>query len=609
MTNSHASCSIGRWLPACILLLLIATAPAADPPQPVPIGTVIQDLRFTDIRGLDRNLSELGESPALVLAFTTTTCPLVRKSLPKLTELARKYQDQGVRFVIVNVGAGDTIRDMAAQAVDFEVPLVFVKDEDHSCCRALGITRTPQVAVLDATRTLRYRGRIDDQLRIGGTRPVPTRHDLEVALQEILAGQPVSIAETTVDGCAITPPPSRPQQQGITWSEHIAGIVHARCAQCHRPGTAAPFSLLTYDEVSAHSEMIKVVVARETMPPWYAARQHGHFQNNAALSEAEQGLILDWIALGRPVGEISQAPAPPEPATSEWRIGEPDLVITTIEEFTIPATGFIPYRYTVLPFLTFQETWIEAIEIKPDNRAVVHHCNMAYITSEGAGEQTFITGYVPGGQPMDASRFNHGVAVRLPARAGLGLQIHFTTTGKEERCRIQVGLRFPRGVVRKQLRHFLIDPHRWQIPPHDPAFRVEGTYTLDRDVELLGLFTHMHLRGRDMTFYAEAPGQSRERLLQIPNYNFEWQLGYEIGLGEKPLSKGTVIRAVAHFDNSAFNPYNPDPSATVVYGPQSVDEMFNGFGFYVDRHESLNIRVNPQTGHVVTVPESDSSGQ
>ncbi|MEZ5941441.1 MAG: redoxin family protein [Planctomycetaceae bacterium] len=590
----------------CMMALVAAASglsaapnrPGNSASEAVPIGTQIENLKFTDIRGLRRELADLGTYKAIVLTFTTTSCPLVRKSLPKLTEMYQKYREQDVLFVAVNVGADDTIREMASQAVTMEVPFYFVKDDNLYSAKALGVTRTPEVAVLDSAHTLRYRGRIDDQFRIGGTRPEPSRHDLQEALNEILSGNAVSVPQTSVDGCEITPPIQAPLNPDVTWSADVAAIVHGKCANCHRPGTAAPFALLSYEDASSNAAMISQVVANESMPPWYSA-EHGKFQNETALTQAEKQILLDWISAGRPAGDLSLAPAPPEPPQSEWRIGEPDVVISMIEQHSIPATGFIPYKYTVLPYVFLGETWVEAVEIKPDNPAVVHHCNMAYVTSDGAGEETFITGYVPGGQPMDLARFNNGTAVHIPSGAGLGLQIHYTTTGQPERCRIRVGLRFPRSQVNKQVRHFLLDPRGWRIPPHDPAFRIEASRTLNRNADLLGMFTHMHVRGRDMTFYATEPDKAREILLQIPNYNFEWQLGYELNPGTTILPKGTVVSAVAHFDNSSFNPYNPDPTATVKYGLQTVDEMFNGFVFYVDHDEALQLNVDPKTGRRV----------
>lgn len=592
---------------ACVLLFSAAKSSvfAADD-SAVPMGQMIADLRFRDIRGLNRQLRDFGDSRAVVLTFTSTTCPLVRRSFPKLVELYQKYRGQGVVFAAVNVGAQDTIRSMASQALEFDVPFYFVRDMDGSVVRALGVTRTPETVILDASRTLRYRGRIDDQLRPGGARPGASRADLELALQEVLAGTPVTIAETPVDGCLITPPTpiSLAKDAAVpTWTGGVGKLVHERCGRCHRPGDAAPFSLLTCEETAAQREMIAEVIQNESMPPWYAAPQHGEFQNDDSLSADQKKQLLTWIAAGCPPGAPEPAPVASSEPAPEWRIGNPDVVITMLEEHEIPANGFVPYRYTLLPYVFFGETWVEAFEIRPLNRAVVHHCNMAYVTKDGAGEQTFITGYVPGGQPMDLGRFDNGTAFRIPGGSGLGLQIHYTTTGKPERCRVQVGLRFPKSPVRRQLRHFLLDPRGWRIPPYEPAFRVEAGHVLDRDITLMGMFTHMHVRGRDMTFFASPPGGQRETLLQIPNYNFEWQLGYEIAAGKKQLPAGTEIRAVAHFDNSVFNPWNPDPADTVRYGPQTIHEMFNGYVFFVDAHEVLDIRTDSQTGRPAAAVE------
>jgi hypothetical protein len=262
----------------------------------------------------------------------------------------------------------------------------------------------------------------------------------------------------------------------------------------------------------------------------------------------------------------------------------------------VPATGYVPYRYVVLPHVFLRETWIEAVEIRPDNPGVVHHCNMAYVTAGGAGADTFITGHVPGGQPLDLGHFDTGVAYRVPAFAGLVLQIHYTTTGRPETCRISVGLRFPRRPIEKRLHHVLFDPRDLAIPPGDGGHAVEASTTLADDVTLLGMFTHMHVRGKDMTFFTEPPGGLRKTLLMIPAFNFDWQLGYECAPGTVRLPAGSVLGAVAHYDNSAFNPYNPDPARTVPYGDQTYDEMFNGYVFFTVDAERLDVRVDPRSG-------------
>lgn len=584
-----------RILAALIIVTGITSGYAAD--QKPAIGDTVADLRFKDIRALPRSLVDLGEKKAYVLVFTTTHCPLVRRCMPKLIDLDRRFGPRDVQLVAVNVGVDDTIRDMAAQAIEFDAAFPFVKDGDHSCVKALGVDRTPQVVVLNAERKLVYRGRIDDQFRLGGARPEPSRRDLEVAIEEVLEGRAVTVPETTVDGCLITKAEALSNDQPApTFHKDVAPIINRRCVRCHRADAAAPFPLTSFADANSHAEMIAEVVADLRMPPWYAHPKHGTFQNDPSLTRAERETIVNWVRTGRAQGDPNDTPAPPEFPTTKWRIGEPDLVITMLDEHKIPATGYISYRHFLMPYLFLNETWLEAIEIRPDNPAVVHHCNMAYVTSKGVGNETFITGHVPGGQPMDLGRFDNGVAYKIPAFASLGIQAHYTTTGKEERCRISVGFRFPRKTVHKQLRHVLLDPHGIQIEPGNGAFPIRSSRAFDQDVTLLGLFMHMHVRGKDSTFYAQSPGQPREILLQIPNYNFEWQLGYEIAPGKKRLPKGTELEVVAHYDNSAFNPYNPDPKRKVPYGEQTYDEMFNGYIFFVNDGEDLNLTVNPKTG-------------
>ncbi|MDB5345559.1 MAG: thiol-disulfide oxidoreductase [Schlesneria sp.] len=585
---------------AMVLLIVAMLGQVAQTQaQPPKIGDTVPEMRFKDIRALPRTLADLGKKRAYVFVFTTTSCPLVRRSIPKLIDLDSRYSPQDVQFVAVNVGADDTIRGMAAQAIELDAAFAFVKDVDLSCAKALGVTRTPGVAVLDADRKLVYRGRIDDQLRLGGARPEPTRRDLEEAIRETLAGQGVSVAETAVDGCTIEAPlPPSTTRPDATYHQDVAPILQRRCINCHVEGTAAPFALLTYRDAVSHAEMIAEVVADQRMPPWFANPKHGKFQNDPSLSTTERETIANWVRSGRAEGDAPEIAAEPTKAITRWRIGEPDLIVTMLEEHAIPATGFVPYRNALLPHVFLADTWVEAFEIRPQNPAVVHHCNMAFVTPKGAGEHTFITGHVPGGQPMDMGRFDNGSAILIPKLAALGLQIHYTTTGKEETCRIQVGLRFPRRPVQKQLRHLLLDPHRIAIPPGHGAFAIQAGKTLDRDITLMGMFSHMHVRGKDMSFFAVAPDKSRETLLQIPNYNFEWQLGYEIEPGQKRLPKGTMIEAIAHYDNSAFNPYNPDAKRTVPWGQQTYDEMFNGFVFFVDDTEQLGITVNPKNGQI-----------
>jgi thiol-disulfide isomerase/thioredoxin len=386
---------------------------------------------------LPRTLADFGAKKAFVLVFTSTSCPLARRYLPVQQALAQEYRAKDVQFVAINAAEEDSIVAMATQAVQHEVEFPFVKDPGGVCARALGVRRTPEVVVLDGEHRLRYRGRIDDQCRLGGVRVAPTRRDLKEALDAVLAGREVIVAETEVDGCPITfPLPRKPRP--VTFAEHVAPILQKHCWQCHRAGGSAPFSLTDYKQASARAEALAEVVAEGRMPPWFAAHEFGPFVNRRGLSDEERTTLLDWAGSGAASGDGKKIPQPPAPAQSKWQIGEPDLVLqAAVHE--LPAAGDIPYTYAVLPHVFDADTWVQGVQILPDNSRVLHHCNLAFGSlAGGVSEENFITGNVPGGEVM---ALDDGVAFRIPKGSVLGLQIHYVATGKPEKCRVSVGLR------------------------------------------------------------------------------------------------------------------------------------------------------------------------
>jgi thiol-disulfide isomerase/thioredoxin/mono/diheme cytochrome c family protein len=589
--------SLQRSILAVILALLPATQARAE--DPLRIGERVGKLKFVDIRYLPRTLDDLGAKKASVLVFTNTSCPQANRYFPTLKSLAMEYRDKDVQFVAVNSAEEDSVVDMAAQAVRLDVEFPFVKDFGAVCAHTLGVRRTPEVVVIDANKRLRYRGRIDDQYRLGGPRPAPTRRDLKEALDAVLAGRMVTSTETEVDGCPITfPKPEKSRE--VTYAAHVAPILEKHCWECHRAGGSAPFSLTGYKAASARAEAVAEVVTEQRMPPWFAQHTFGPFTNRRGLSDEERETVARWARSGAAAGDLSKAPAAPKEPESKWRIAAPDLVIQS-RELELPAAGDIPYTYVLLPHIFTEETWIEAAEIVSDNPTVLHHANLAFANlTEGIKESNFVTGNVPGGEPMT---FGEGTAFCIPKGSVLGLQIHFVTTGKPEKCRVSVGLRYPRGIVQRRLRNIQLTDHRFAIPPGAPAHKVAASRILDCDAVGVGLFSHMHLRGKDMTFTAHLPGGNSETLLMIPNYSFSWQLPYRWEPGKKQLPKGTRLECVAHYDNSPFNPYNPDPKATVRNGPQTHNEMMYGFFFYTDAAEKLALRIDPKTGTVLKKEE------
>lgn len=565
--------------------------------QDVPLGSKIANLNFKDIRYVERTLDNFGAPKAYVLTFITNSCPLAQRYLPIVAALDKEFAPQGVQFAFVSAGAADTIMDMAQHMLDYGVDTPVVKDVKGDVVKALGITRTPQVVVLDAERKLRYRGRVDDQYRLGGERPTPTRSDLREAISELLAGKEITTPETHAEGCLITYPEVPKPSETITYNKHIAPILNKNCVQCHHKGGGAPFSLEGFEKATAYGDMVGEVVAEERMPPWYAHPAHGTFENDARLKPEDRLAVAQWIAGGMQQGEGTAAVAEIAEA-KEWRI-EPDVIIEARQNNVIKADGFVPYIYTLLPYKFEKDTWVEAIEIKASNPRVMHHANLFY-TPHGLDfrrSENFLTGQVPGGAPATVPP-NH--ALFIQAGSTLGLQLHYVTTGKLEVDRPQVALRFARGPIHKRMYYKILDDNKFAIPAQARAHPVETAAKLETEATIVAMFSHMHLRGRDMTFSAELPNGETDTLLSLPNYSFNWQLAYFLPPGQKVLPEGTKLKVKAHFDNTSFNPYNPDPNKVIKEGPQTVDEMMQGFMFYTRNNETLNLKIDPKTGWEIT---------
>ena len=594
-----------KSLIALALLAVIAAplkaekAPSkSDDAVPAKIGQTVGGFTFKDIRYLPRQLADFGEKKVYVVAFTTLDCPVVQRYLPRHKLMDEAYRDKGVQFLAINVGPSDDLREVAYQAMQIDLDFPVAKDFDGSAARALGVTRAAEVVVLDSDKNLRYRGRVDNQFRLGGDRPTADRDDLKLAIEDVLAGRDVAVAETAVDGCLISFPKPRALTNKVNYSEQVAGLLQKHCQDCHHGGLAeAPFTLTSYQDAVDHAEMIAEVVSEQRMPPWYGSRQHGDFSNLRGLSAEERNLIVDWVRGDCQQGDPTKAPAPRVFSDSRWKIGEPDIVIKTPLQ-KIQATGYIPYRYIMLTSHIFtKDTWVQGVQISPENSKAMHHCNMFFMkVGEKPSDNNFVTGQVPGG---DAMVLDNNVGFLIPAGSVLGLQIHYVTLGQETTDTISVGLRYAREVIQKQLRLTQVTNLSFKIPPGAPHYKVGAKRELKHDVTGYGMFSHMHLRGEDMTFRALYPDGHDETLLVIPNYSFDWQQAYRWREGKQKFPKGTKLEVVAHFDNSPFNPYNPDPKKEVEEGQQTFQEMMYGFVFYTNDDENLNLQIDPKTGQAV----------
>jgi peroxiredoxin len=576
-----------RFRLALILLAALTTLTprpgwAADPP-----GKAGKNVEFElkDSAGKVWSLATVKESKVVVVVFVGTECPVNNAYMPRLVELHKEFKERGVAFVAINANSQDTPERVAEHAKKHELTFPVLKDPGNAVADQFEAKRTPEAFVLDGERRVRYRGRIDDQFGIGFNRPKPTRRDLAEALDEVLAGKPVTTAATEAPGCLIARE-SRPKGEAkVTYAKDVARVFQARCQECHRPGQIGPMSLLSYSDANAWSETIREVVQERRMPPWHADPKHGQFANDRSLSAKERDTILAWIDGGCAKGEEKDLPKPKEFADG-WRIGKPDVVFTMTKAETIPARAArgVPYRYAIIQTDFAEDRWVQAAEAKPGNAAVVHHI-IVYVAENGKrpgqGEDGIGNGWLAAHAPGDLpSVFEPGAARKLPKGAALVFQLHYTPNGTEQSDKSSVGLIFAKEPPRHEVHTRAIAGRRFLIPAGADNHKVVSSTTFRDDALLFTLLPHMHLRGKDFEYKAIFPDGKEQVLLSVPHYDFNWQSNYRLA---KPLAlpAGTRIECTAHFDNSEKNRNNPDPTKSVSWGDQTWQEMMIGFVDYV----------------------------
>ena len=548
------------------------------------LGRRMPDFVLPDSVGKVTAFSDFNEAKHVVVVFLGTQCPIGNAYVPVLNELQTKYRDQGVQIVAVNSNLADNAEAVAKHVTEFSVGFPVLVDERQIVADIFGARRTPEAFVLDRRRHIRYRGRIDDRFGYAYKRATARRTDLEEAIKELVAGNEVSVAETEPAGCIITRKDRLAGKGEITFAKHVSRILQKNCADCHHPGTAAPFSLLKYEDAANWAGMIRETVLERRMPPWSADPRYGHFENDLRMSDQDVDTLIAWIDGGMPMGDPTELPEPKKYAEG-WQLGKPDLVFKIPAEYTVPATGTVEYQYFVTPTDFKEDVWVQASEARPGNWSAVHHI-IVFVREKGEKRKQglpSVGGFAPGEEPMVLPP---GVGFKVPAGSELVWQLHYTPTGKVEKDRSEVGIYLCKEKPERQSRGGGAFNFRFSIPPGAEKHLVESQHTFTEDVELLSLMPHMHLRGRDFKYTAKYPDGSSEILLSVPNYDFNLQHRYRLR-EPKPLPAGTKLECVAHFDNSIHNPANPDPTKAVRWGDQSWEEMMIGWYATVEAKPSV----------------------
>jgi hypothetical protein len=335
-------------------------------------------------------------------------------------------------------------------------------------------------------------------------------------------------------------------------------------------------------DVIENAGMVKKQLERGAMPPWFAAPApagvHSPWSNDRSLSARDKADVLAWLQSNRPAGDPKEAPVP-RVFSSEWSIGTPDLVVQIPQPIAIKAEGTMPYQFVTAETSLTEDRWVQGYEIRPTDRSVVHHVIVQVhekgkpIRNRGEGGEGYWAAYVPGNT---SHLYPEGFARKLPAGATVSFQIHYTPNGKATTDQIRIGLVFSKTPPRYEMRTVALANARLQIPP-GAANHVETTqHYLSNDLQVTALMAHMHVRGKAFKYEITYADGKTETLLDIPRYDFNWQLRYDYAT-PKLFPRGSTVKVTAVFDNSTGNPANPDPTKLVKWGPQTFDEMMIGY--------------------------------
>ena len=552
-----------------------------------------------DLNGTIHSLEQNDNRRVRAFVFVSTECPVSNGYIKTLNELHAKLGKSGKGAEFFGVVSDPTVTRTQAvkHFAEFKAEFPVLFDASGLLAQALKPSHVPEAFVLDRDGKLVYRGAIDNSWEaIGRRRPKAENEYLADAINSACDGKPVTIAETKPVGCLFETPPQGDERSAVTYSRDIAPIIQTRCLNCHREGQVAPFALDDYHQTAKRAEQILQVTQDRIMPPWIPSPGHDKFVAERWLTDRELELFKTWAESGRARGD--DADLPPAPKFAEgWRLGQPDLIVKMVEPFSVPADGPDLLQNFVIPISIAEDKLVAAIEFHPGNKRVCHH-SVLFLDDSGAARKldkaTPEPGYAnfggPGFLPSGAlggwsvgntpRPLPNGMGRYLKRGSDLVVQMHYHPTGKQETDQSEIGLYFVKKPVAESLKEpaklvgsIWMANYEMDIAAGTKDYLRSTSYTLPRDVIMVGVVPHMHLLGKAMKVTATLPDKTEKTLIDIKNWNYNWQDEYYY---ERPfkLPEGTRLDVEAVFDNSADNPSNPSsPPKRVTWGDGTKDEM------------------------------------
>ncbi|MGD2134371.1 MAG: redoxin domain-containing protein [Maricaulaceae bacterium] len=534
-----------------------------------PASAYVENFALTDQYGSAHELYYFNDAPAIVLMSFATEGGGDPDAV-FFQNITGVYADQGIEAFLINSDPSADRASIAEAARNIWVNMPVLHDEHQLVGEALGVERSGEVFVIDPSAgwEVVYHG------PISGPDGAPL---LENALDALLAGEEIAVAEADVDGQPIAFPAREraAEHANISYADEIAPILMENCVACHQPGSIGPWHMTSYENVRGFAPMIREVIRTRRMPPYDADPHVGEFAGAQQLTAEEITTLVHWVEAGAPRGEGEDPLLAQVTEAPEWPLGEPDLVVE-IPAYDVPATGIVEYQYPAAEWPLEEGRWLRATTFKPGSREAVHHVLSGYMEAmpegegrEGAWQRNMGT-YAVG---MESWASPEGWGAWIPPGGAVGFQMHYTPIGRALTDVTEVAYYFYDEEPEFVMRDSVIADLSIELPPNTARHGEIAYVEFPADALLYGVFPHAHYRGQSSSLSVLHPDGSEELLLNVPRYNFNWQRTYTFA-EPVPIMAGDKLVARYEYDNSSRNPMNPAPDETIHWGDQSFEEMF-----------------------------------
>lgn len=574
-----------------VLLLTAGTATVHASPERV------DNFALLDHKGRFHELRQYGDSKAVVFIATDLDCPNVVDNLHKYQLLQTTWESEGISFLAIDSSPATEAAHVRKLAEAYHLDIPVLLDSSQLVAENLGLTHAGEVMIVEPNRRhVVFRGGLDvEPMRARPAQGIAGREGTQLLADTLAAaaeGRIDGFHDTihgAVNGCELSFP-AQEQRLGKApdYVAEVAPILLDKCASCHVEGGVAPFALNSYRMAQGWSPMIKEVLLTRRMPPAQVDPDIRHFTNAHYMRAEELQTLVHWIDAGSPRGENPADPLEENVISdSIWELGEPDFIVE-VPSFTVPATGVLDYQNVTINLPFEEDRWVKSVQHLPGDRRVLHHLLSFIVPAdyqerivEGENDQyrEFLEGYAPGKE--EAATYPEKTGVFVPKGSAIQMSIHYTTFGKEVVDATRIGLYFADEEPQYQYSTYSLSHggDNLRIKPGVSEHRMRASHQFNEDIVLHGMRPHMHYRGKYMRFSVVYPDGSHDELLNVPDYNFNWQPTYRLS---EPVAipAGSRVIIEGAFDNSQYNLGNPDPGAEVRGGAQSWDEMFIGYFSY-----------------------------